>query len=684
MAAVCLAATTVLSGCNGIGSKDSLLARFDDESVYDEDIVFLDMNSNNSRQSKKEAVYEKIYSKAAVASRAKKEFPGIEAEWDEYYKELDPRILMVIYQRFFVSERMTYSDSELRRFYDANRGMFPEGDSGSYFKVRGDVASLYHASKNPEKFAEFLDGLKNKSETIDTLAQKRSFAEMHRQELRDSIMKDIREKQHISVQSLPPVDPKAYYEKNKDKYMTVPGFVLYHVQMEDSSALAAKVKEGMSLEQFKQVAATISTNKLTAKDSGLVGMVKKYYALPYGIGMIESLSDALDGKEPGFISPIFRSGSSFQRFYLAENVASQVKPYDRVAKKVEMDAASGETIDVDSSFVLLMQDGKTLYTEGDLLRFVKRYYGGRPLNGAFHDRLLNMMADTYAFASAAMENKVNHSWEYRAAVRSARWDFVFDKYVEKKRGADQVPEDSLKSLYKRLGAKLHAGRTYEQIKDELAQVLSIPKTLYDHEYLLGYRLLYKDMTYDESVPQIFFKLKNEINGNFANRVAAESFTQASTHFYKPDPYEFSPVMVKEKLLPRADSLYKAGERSKAYMEYRRALFAFADDDSLFQKIAYELALVQNDNDEFLDAEAEYYAFYRMWPDNENAEKAMFSRGFILTENLKKDSVALDVFHEFLEKYPNSELKESAEWLVKNIESNGKMTEDLLKKIGEEQ
>ena len=63
---------------------------------------------------------------------------------------------------------------------------------------------------------------------------------------------------------------------------------------------------------------------------------------------------------------------------------------------------------------------------------------------------------------------------------------------------------------------------------------------------------------------------------------------------------------------------------------------------------------------------------------------MFSRGFILTENMHKDSLALEVLNEFKQKFPKSELAESADWLIENIRSGGQLANDLMKKIEAEE
>jgi outer membrane protein assembly factor BamD (BamD/ComL family) len=164
----------------------------------------------------------------------------------------------------------------------------------------------------------------------------------------------------------------------------------------------------------------------------------------------------------------------------------------------------------------------------------------------------------------------------------------------------------------------------------------------------------------------------------------EAYASATRHIYDTSVEEHVCEYDPQKLMAKADSLRNAGNRSSAYNTYRKVMNAYATDDSLFEKVAYEMAQVQNENEEYNDAEAEYYAFYTMWPNSPNAEKALFTRGFILDENINNDSLALTLFDEFLKRYPQSELKESVDWLAENIRSGGKLADDLVKKIEAEE
>lgn len=686
LALASLASLFFLNGCNCIGDKDTILARIDGEKVYQEDYALLMKNGETYKTTKGQFLYDKLYSKAALVTRALAEYPELAEDWKTHFADLESRILMMVYQRYYVMECLMYSDAELRQFYDANRNLFPSDSTGDFLMVRGDVANYYYVSKNQEQFDAYVkDSLKleNPSEE-ELLKQKKNYADMHRRTLRYEMSENILEKAHVGLQEVSAVDAKTYYNSHKDEFMTAPGYELYHVQG-DSAKLANLFAETPSLEQFKAAAYANSSNQKTAKDSGYVGHVKQNYALPYGIGLVNDLSSALEGKEPGFVTPVIRANDmkNFHRFYLAAVDPAKLKSYDRVGAGIEAGVKAGTYFEVDSSAVLITIAGKPVFTEADLLRFNEAYFR-RVLTQQIHQKMVQMIAETFAYAEIAKELKLNHSWEYRALYRYNRLEYLSDRYVEKKLFDKDVPEDTLKAFYEYVRNSIQAGYSYEQSKSLVRKIALFPENLYKHDYFMCYRMIYAGKTYEQSISEIYNRNVGEYTATMTDRFAAEAYNQADVHLYDTGIAEFKPYKIADKLIARADSLYQAGKKSDAYYAYRDVMYAYAENDSLFEHVAYEMAQIQGENEEFMDAEGEYYAFYTMWPNSVNAEKAMFSRGFMLNENLGWNDKALKVLEEFLQKYPNSELKESAQWLVDNIKSNGKLAEDLMKKIEAEE
>ena len=180
------------------------------------------------------------------------------------------------------------------------------------------------------------------------------------------------------------------------------------------------------------------------------------------------------------------------------------------------------------------------------------------------------------------------------------------------------------------------------------------------------------------------RINSQYQKAYSERLAAQSYAEATVHLYDTSIPEYKKDLSVSAMMARADSLNKAGEWRDAVEAYRLVLLTYADDDSVFEKASYECAYILGENNEYWPAEMEYYTFYKMWPNSPNAEKAMFSRAFILNENLKRNNDARQVLEEFLQKYPNSELRESAQWLLDNIKSNGKLADELMKKIEAEE
>ena len=176
LALASLASLFILNGCNGIGDKDSILARINKEKVYQEDYQLLLKNEGAPKEDLGKYLYDNLYSRAALVSRAVSEYPNLEQEWEAAYKDLKPRILTMVYQRFYVMECLMFDDESLRQHYDMNRSLFDSDSSSGFYSVRARVAESYYASKNPEKWQAYVAGNSN----VDSLALKKRFADEYR------------------------------------------------------------------------------------------------------------------------------------------------------------------------------------------------------------------------------------------------------------------------------------------------------------------------------------------------------------------------------------------------------------------------------------------------------------------------------------------------------------------------
>ena len=670
---LCSLCCSALIGCNGIGSGEDRLARVDNETVYVED---LDMAIKLSGTDHKnvEKIATDLLSRAAMTSKALEEFPELESRWEAYSKNLEDRLLTLVYQRFYSMENLTFSDKELRDYFNTHKSEFVK-DSGDveFLDVRGTVAEHLLLTREADKFKEA------GSDTVNYLHQ-------YRQNLMETSIKSINEKFPVKIEKIVPPNQEAYYEKHKEEFKTALAFEVYHVQMEDSAALAKLfAKPVKDLEQFKEIATKYSENKETAANGGYVGKVKDGFALPYGIGIINGLGEALKGKPEGTISPVLATARTPGRhvFYLVKEFPPEVKPFDRVKGEVEGRMMNVGYLELDSDYVLISKNGKPFVTERNILQIFEEE-PGMPKTNRSRDRFIASLAECASFADEARALKLDRSWEYRAFMRQTRLNYILAHYEELAPQKGQLPEDSLKAYFEKNGNPVRPDIPFEDSKEDLNDYILFPENILKHEYYFNY-VLYKNRNIEDIRRTVFNMNFRALRAARKEAQDASVWAKANVILYKKDiPVKQGEPLTPEVLSQAADSLYKARAYEASIEKWKKIRDIYPDNDSLYALATYQVAQVEAEAENYSFAEAEYNAYYRMWPNSPDAEKAMFSRGFILNENMHKDSLALEVLEEFQKTYPNSEMGKDVNWLIDNIKSGGKLAEDLMKKIEAEE
>lgn len=748
---VVLTLCSLLIGCNGIGSKDTILARIGNESLYAEDLDFLVLQNYGNPGSKKyQSAAENLLFSLAKISKVTGESASYDSAWNNYEPVVRNRLLTIIYTRFHLMSRLGYTDEELKKYFDEHRSEFDS--TATYMAVREEVAGRYYLSQNQDSLKRFIqqvlpekdepanvellffmgdslavseiagklnanvpeDSLKNVRHVTVALGKERgvftdssvmgalffadsmkvgesrvfhimqdssqahfalkvqkrtsavkareedyvkefeqAFISQQRQAMAQKVREMTSDMGSVVVEKMVPEDPRKFYEDNKDKFMTVPGYEVYHVAMKDSAVLAKTMVNVKDLESFKAVAATISENEETSENNGFVGRIKKDYALPYGIGMVPALWTELEGKTVGYISSVIRSVSDslYHSFYLSAIIPSEPKSFDRVEKQLAELYASDVNA-IDPATVLVSDNGKPVYTKADLMKIFEAE-PGIPYNKDTHHNIVNMLAQAYAIGKKARQEQVDQSWEFRALMRVARADFITARY---ERG----------------------------LKMEEPAAFRVTDNSKKFEYFYNKELSYKDKSYEEVESDIESGLKTRAKLNSKHYANMETWNKTNVFFYDRSKVSLAPVTTAEGFLALGDSLAKNQKFDDAVSAYNKIVELFADRDTLFRTAVYNMAQTYSDAQKYKKSADCFEAFLQVWPDAPEAEKAMFSLGFVLNENLKQNDRALEVLEDFQKRFPKSELKESVDWLVENIKSDGKLADDLMKKIEAEE
>lgn len=658
-----------LMGCNK--DSENKFAQVDNETIYNEDVDFALLTSGMGRANF-DNVVKGILTRSAVVSKAVQEYPEIEKNWNEYSKSMEDRLLTLVYQRFYSMEKLTYSDADLLAFFNAHKAEFADSTGNvEFLDVRGQVADRLLIEREAEKF---------KASGSDTS----SFVRSYKQDMVRSTIQRVKEKFPVTIENIVPSNPEGYYESHKEDFKTAQAFEVYHVQMSDSAALAKLFKKPVNLDKFKSIAAKKSENKETAANGGYVGVVKEGFAFPYGIGVIHGLSGAFVGKPAGTISPLIHvpGTKDFHVFYLVNEVPPAVKPYDRVKAEVLNRMLTEGYLELDSNYVLVSKNGEPLVRERDMLQIFAEE-PGMPKTNSMRERIVKSLAECASFADEARSLGLDSSWEYHAILRQTRANYIIAHYDEFARAKKAIPVDSLKVYYEQNGNPVRPNLSFEESKEDLNDYLLFPENVLKREYYFNY-VANNGRSLEDLRKQVFSNRIRALRKNRKDRIEAEIWSNAKvTVFRQGVKVEQAPAGIGPSM-KEADSLYQARNYEAAIEKWKKLRETYPDNDTLFARATLQIAQIEAEAEQFGFAEAEYNAFYKMWPESQDAEKAMFSRGFILNENLHKDTLALQVLEEFQAKYPNSEMLKDVNWLVENIKSGGKLAEDLMKKIESEE
>ncbi len=142
----------------------------------------------------------------------------------------------------------------------------------------------------------------------------------------------------------------------------------------------------------------------------------------------------------------------------------------------------------------------------------------------------------------------------------------------------------------------------------------------------------------------------------------------------PKPLEEVREDIVQTLLPDATRRHF----EDAYEELKSRFNATINEDALRPKVRTEEELftrAQNTEDP-LERLSLYSELLFSYPNGEHAPEAQFMIGFIYAEELESYEAAQFEFQKMLDAYPDSELAESARWMLENMQSEDPEFEDL--------
>jgi len=648
-----------LFGCSP-PPQDKALAKIGNTSLYTSDAEFLAAIRAEPARNKEALVadLQQVAETRRMAETARKLYAGEQTSIQKNIADNEDARLAQIYSYFYVQANMGHTNNALMDYYKKHKTRYADSSFSPFISLREKLAADLFLEENPQLAATVNDS--NKAFVIDSVRRALASSEGER----------LKKLYNINIVEIEPPGLEDYYKNNPEEFQTKTAYKLLSLSNADSTALANKIKG-------------ISTREGFAKIATEMPIVKQGHAI-MDIGMFHALDAEVATLGAKKFTQILRAPDTqvFYVFYIDSIIAPQLKSWDR-SKELAKSIMDGKgDFPLDSSTVLAKINDAPFITEKDILEEMERIH---PMRRAMFRRaaVLANLIEKRAYARAAREKKLDKSPEYLAWTRQltdqAYAQILMDSLLTTTLG---IPEQTLKDAYEAEKDSLFLPRSFEESKLDVAVWLSIPDISYRREFILN------KQSYGDGEASSWKAIRRSAYKNIRYREFSGVQERVLSELQKSIPVkvlddswglEFTPSNFTE-IAELAKKQYEARNLQKARTLWEKARALFPQNDSLQKAVGFELANIYQELGMYGTAVDEYKVITKLWPDESDVYKAYFMQGFVLNEYEKKDSLALTVFEEMLEKFPNSDLSDDARVMVENIKSGGKVLEDLIKKI----
>ncbi len=474
-------------------------------------------------------------------------------------------------------------------------------------------------------------------------------------------------------------DIKSYYEQNQSDYESPETFELYHIEISNKDKVAKSFKSVKDLNGFKALAAKFSENKMTKAQSGYLGVIKRDFCLPYGVGMLPELFTALDTIREGKISTPVESPDTqkWHFFWLVKKEPRKVKTLERVHALVMSDMAVNRLAQIKPTDTLAVYgDGKVL-RESDVI-FLKDEIPPQMRERYTRDNLVEYLLTWRLATDEAMALGLTDE-KRLIALRLQNEDGYWSRLYQDSIMTRSYEEDSaaLAKLYKEkrgLFTKDSADNDWHRYSHDIAGYLMLTPQDFNIEYYTNPERYRRD-TVLPALSSVMFEVFQNLKSAAFQRLDEKILKTLKTRF---DVQIVDGSLNQPSLEPvgetykKAQNLHYDRKLDQALGLYGKLRDQFPARTGLQDSVCFGIAQIYIEQERYQQALAEYRRVSYLYPNSANNYKAMFMVGFIQSEHLKNDSAAVQSFESMLAKYPNTDLSDDADWMIRNIRSGGKL------------
>lgn len=477
----------------------------------------------------------------------------------------------------------------------------------------------------------------------------------------------------IQMAELPYPSAEEFYRQHPDYFQTPQAWSLKMIEMKDSTKLASILAKVSDLSKFVQASVKFNENLWTKNQKGNLGWYKQGYSLPYDLGDLPLLVSDLDNiKTPGILPGIYKisSKNTFAAFFVDSLRQSQTKSFDRVKLAIP-NVMKRTPIQFPEQTALLKVGDSVVLTEGEYQSALKQFNPSQRMQIS-----REYFADQYRRIFVFHRNAQDYHFESQKSGR-AREEMLWNSF------ASQIARDSLNKVFWITASKIDSIQKLKPFlssKQQAALYLLVPKRV----------LITEAGRYMDSLGQNSLKPTSvQLDSAFlrVSSVEIANVKSREIHRYKlnyclelPHRFTFNPVFSNLKtVLIYMDSIYPQNEKL-ARANFLSKYYSNFIEDRNVDSVEYQLAKMYSDLERYNEALLYLNRIQYASPKSSLHDKALFMKGYILMEHLKKEDQAIKTYQALIKLHPKSDLVDDADFLVRDLKSGRKLSEELIKKI----
>jgi PPIC-type PPIASE domain/Outer membrane lipoprotein len=602
---------------------------------------------------------------------------------------LDQQVITQFYQLIFIGENLGFTRKEIEAFYSRNPDQFRDSSgrlppvdevlariSDTMALAQADLDSFHRA--NAANYPPPQPDLRRKLAENYLFETKQIRSENTAAELK------AKYRARMIRRFTTPTDAElaAYYEQNKEAYVSLDGFDLYHIESatpktsETSKALASKVAAIKTLEEFKALAMRVSQNTWTKPLGGRLGVVKRDHCLPYGIGLLPSLFPVLDAAEIGKIAAPLQNQvtGKWHYFWLAGKVPASIKPLDRVKTLVKQDYLTNRLANIKPDDTLALIPGRRAILEKDV-SFLRAEYPDQYQDIYTRDNLADFLVEREVIAVESEALGLLEDDRLKASRLENELSFWSGFYLDSLLGPSWNPDTAAMAALFAQKPRVFTKDPQQKNWRLFARDLEAYPLLASKELEIEYGINRELYLRGDSLPpfaEVEHDVFHHLKGEAYRRLDAKRASALKARFkVRIDPSLQEPTYEPpDEVLKQAKDDHRDRKPNRALFLYGKLREKFPNRDTLQFSVGLGMAQIHLEQQRYQQALAEYRRMGLLYPQNPDNYKALFMEGFILAEHFKSDSAAVRTFESMLKKYPGSALAKEAEWMIRNIRSGG--------------